>query len=84
MAQMAYIPQKMWISLRISIHTRSEVSQSYECDGQDDLNAMNDMVEEYLNSCEIVYGVRNGRDSDIFFKHFTAEGFYKLLNWMGA
>ena len=45
---------------------------------------MNQMVEEYLNGCEVVYGVRSKRDTDTFFKRFTAEGFYKLLNWMGA
>ena len=42
------------------------------------------MVNAYLDGCEIVYGVRNKRDTDTFFKRFTAEGFYKLLNWMGA
>ena len=45
---------------------------------------MDDMVEEYLNGCEVVYGVRSKRETDTFFKRFTAEGFYKFLNWMGA
>ena len=45
---------------------------------------MNDMVDAYLNGCEIVYGVRSKRDTDTFFKRFTAESFYKLLNWMGV
>lgn len=62
----------------------ADITISIDCDGQDDINAMNQMVEEYLNGCEVVYGVRSKRDTDTFFKRFTAEGFYKLLNWMGA
>lgn len=42
------------------------------------------MVEEYLNGSEIVYGVRSRRDTDSFFKRFTAESFYKVMRWMGA
>lgn len=61
-----------------------DITISIDCDGQDDINAMDDMVNEYLNGCEIVYGVRSKRDTDTFFKRFTAEGFYKLLNWMGG
>ena len=55
-----------------------------DCDGQDDINAMNEMVDEYLEGSEIVYGVRSKRDTDTFFKRATAEGFYKVLNIMGA
>lgn len=55
-----------------------------DCDGQDDVNAMNEMVDEYLDGCEIVYGVRSNRDSDKFFKKVTAQGFYKFLSAMGA
>ena len=61
-----------------------DITISIDCDGQDDINAINEMVNAYLDGCEIVYGVRNKRDTDTFFKRFTAEGFYKLLNWMGA
>lgn len=61
-----------------------DITISIDCDGQDDINAMDAMVDEYLNGCEVVYGVRSKRDTDTFFKRFTAEGFYKLLNWMGA
>ena len=63
---------------------RCDITISIDCDGQDDINAMDDLVEEYLNGCEVVYGVRSKRETDTFFKRFTAEGFYKLLNWMGA
>ena len=62
----------------------ADITISIDCDGQDDINAMNKMVQEYLNGAEIVYGVRSKRDTDTFFKRFTAEGFYKLLNAMGA
>ena len=61
-----------------------DITISIDCDGQDDINAMNRMVEEYLNGCEIVYGVRSKRETDTFFKRATAEGFYKLLNTLGA
>lgn len=61
-----------------------DITISIDCDGQDDINAMNEMVDRYLDGCEVVYGVRSKRDTDTFFKRFTAEGFYKLLNWMGA
>ena len=61
-----------------------DITISIDCDGQDDINAMDKMVDEYLNGCEIVYGVRSRRQTDTFFKRFTAQGFYKLLNAMGA
>ena len=61
-----------------------DITISIDCDGQDDINAMDAMVDAYLKGNEIVYGVRSKRDTDTFFKRFTAEGFYKLLNWMGA
>lgn len=61
-----------------------DITISIDCDGQDDINAMDKMVDEYLNGCEIVYGVRSNRQTDTFFKRFTAQGFYKLLNAMGA
>ena len=63
---------------------RCDITISIDCDGQDDINAMDEMVKEYLNGCEVVYGVRSKRDTDTFFKRFTAEGFYKLMNWLGA
>lgn len=63
---------------------KCDITISIDCDGQDDINAMNDMVDAYLDGAEIVYGVRSKRDTDTFFKRFTAEGFYHLLNWMGV
>lgn len=61
-----------------------DITISIDCDGQDDINAMDQMVEEYLNGSEIVYGVRSKRDTDTFFKRFTAESFYKIMNLMGV
>ena len=61
-----------------------DITISIDCDGQDDINAMDRMIEEYLNGAEIVYGVRAKRDTDSFFKRFTAESFYKLMKTLGA
>ena len=63
---------------------KCDITISIDCDGQDDINAMDEMVDAYLDGCEVVYGVRSKRDTDTFFKRFTAESFYKLLNKMGA
>lgn len=61
-----------------------DITISIDCDGQDDINAMDKMVDAYLDGCEVVYGVRSKRDTDTFFKRFTAESFYKVMNFMGA
>ena len=53
---------------------RCDISISIDCDGQDDINAMDDMVRAYLDGCDIVYGVRNDRETDSFFKRTTAQG----------
>jgi len=63
---------------------RCDITISIDCDGQDDINAMDAMVDAYRDGCDVVYGVRSKRDTDTFFKRFTAESFYKLLNAMGA
>ena len=61
-----------------------DITISIDADGQDDINAMDAMVDAYLDGCEIVYGVRSSRASDTFFKRFTAQSFYKFLAAMGA
>lgn len=61
-----------------------DITISIDCDGQDDMNAMDKMVDEYLGGCEIVYGVRSERRSDTAFKRGTAQFYYKLLNLLGA
>ena len=64
--------------------SRCDITISIDCDGQDDINAMDAMVDAYRDGCDVVYGVRNKRETDTFFKRFTAESFYKILNAMGA
>lgn len=68
----------------MEVKDKCDISISIDCDGQDDINAMNEMVDKYLEGYEVVYGVRSKRETDTFFKRFTAESFYKLLNAMGA
>ena len=63
---------------------RCDMAISMDADLQDDVDAVDAMVEEYYAGCDIVYGVRSSRKKDTFFKRFTAEGFYRLINWMGA
>jgi glycosyltransferase involved in cell wall biosynthesis len=62
----------------------ADVAISMDADLQDDINAMDAMLEKYHNGCDIVYGVRSKRATDTAFKRMTAEGFYKMMNWMGA
>ena len=63
---------------------RCDMAISMDADLQDDIDAVDAMVEQYYAGCDIVYGVRSSRKKDTFFKRFTAEGFYKLMNAMGA
>ena len=63
---------------------KCDITISIDCDGQDDINAMDEMVKKYLDGAEVVYGVRSRRDTDTFFKRFTAEGFYHVMNALGA
>lgn len=57
---------------------------SIDADLQDDLRAIDGMLEKYNEGSKIVYGVRNDRSTDSFFKRFTAETFYKLMQRMGV
>ena len=57
---------------------------SIDADLQDDIEVFDEMVEKYRQGCDVVYGVRSKRATDTFFKRFTAEGYYKLLDKMGA
>lgn len=61
-----------------------DITISIDCDGQDDINAIDSMVREYLDGAEIVYGVRSRRETDTFFKRTSAQCFYRLMNRMGA
>lgn len=63
---------------------RCDITISIDCDGQDDIHAMEDMVDAYADGCEIVYGVRSNRSTDTFWKRFTAQSYYKFLNALGG
>ncbi|MBM6925085.1 glycosyltransferase family 2 protein [Pseudoflavonifractor phocaeensis] len=63
---------------------RCDMAISMDADLQDDIDAVDAMVDQYYAGCDIVYGVRSSRKKDTFFKRFTAEGFYRLMNAMGA
>ena len=63
---------------------RCDAAISMDADLQDDIDAVDAMLEKYRQGCDVVYGVRSSRQSGSFFKRFTAEGFYRLMNAMGA
>ena len=62
----------------------ADVVISMDADLQDDINAIDEMLEKYYDGCDIVYGVRSARKTDTFFKRVTAEGFYKFMQMMGV
>ena len=57
---------------------------SMDADLQDDINAVDEMVDDYHKGYDVVYGVRSKRETDTFFKRFTAEGFYKVMKALGV
>lgn len=61
-----------------------DMAITMDADLQDDINTIDAMVEKYYEGNQVVYGVRSARDTDTFFKKFTAEGFYKFMKVMGA
>lgn len=62
----------------------ADLAISMDADLQDDVDAIDEMIDKYLDGIDIVYGVRSSRAKDTFFKKATAEGFYKIMNSMGA
>lgn len=62
----------------------ADVIISMDADLQDDIDAVDEMLEKYFDGAEIVYGVRSSREKDSFFKRATAEGFYKFMKLMGV
>ena len=63
---------------------RCDVTISMDADLQDDIGAVDEMLEKYAEGCEIVYGVRSARNTDTFFKKFTAHAFYRLMHGLGV
>lgn len=63
---------------------KADITISIDCDGQDDINAMDEMIEAYTKGYEVVYGVRKKRTTDSFFKRSTAEAFYHIMKLLGT
>lgn len=68
----------------MTLKDKADAVISIDADLQDDINTFDEMVQKYEEGCDVVYGVRSKRETDTFFKRFTAEAFYKILNKMGA
>ena len=62
----------------------ADIVSSMDADLQDDINAIDEMIDKYHDGCDIVYGVRSARKKDTFFKKVTAEGFYKFMKALGV
>ena len=68
----------------MTLHDKCDAVISLDADLQDDINAIDEMIEKFISGCDIVYGVRSARKTDTFFKKTTAEGFYKIMSAMGV
>ncbi|WP_034537014.1 glycosyltransferase family 2 protein [Carnobacterium inhibens] len=68
----------------LTVKDYSDMVISMDADLQDDINAIEKMVDKYLEGYDIVYGVRSKRETDTFFKRVTAESYYKALNFIGG
>lgn len=68
----------------MTLKDKADAVISIDADLQDDINAFDEMLRKYEDGCDVVYGVRSKRETDTFFKRFTAESFYKILNKLGA
>ncbi len=68
----------------MTVKDLADVTISMDADLQDDINAIDEMIDKYLSGFDIVYGVRSKRETDTFFKKFTAEGYYSFLKFLGG
>ena len=68
----------------MTVKNYADVTISMDADLQDDIDAIDEMLDKYYAGCDIVYGVRSKRETDTWFKKTTAEGFYKVMDWLGA
>lgn len=68
----------------MTVKNYCDITISLDADLQDDINAIDKMIEKFNEGCDVVYGVRSARETDTFFKKITAEGFYKLMKAMGS
>lgn len=76
--------QNALLSGLMTVKEHCDMTISLDADLQDDINAIDEMVDKYYEGCDVVYGVRSARKTDTFFKKFTAEGFYKVMKKMDA
>ena len=63
---------------------KCDCAVSLDADLQDDVDVIDEFVRKYFDGCDVVYGVRNRRDTDTWFKRTTAEGFYKIMKALGV
>ncbi len=68
----------------MTLRDKCDAVISIDADLQDDINVFDEMVQKYEDGCDVVYGVRSKRETDTFFKRFTAEAYYKILDKLGA
>lgn len=68
----------------LTVKDECDMVVSMDADLQDDIEVLDQFVQQYYDGCEIVYGVRSARKTDTFFKKFTAESFYKMMEHMGV
>ena len=68
----------------MTLRDRADCIISMDADLQDDIDAIDEMLQKFSEGCDIVYGVRSDRETDAALKRFTAEGYYRLLRHMGA
>lgn len=68
----------------MTVMEKADMVISMDADLQDDINAMDEMIDKFHQGIDVVYGVRSSRAKDSFFKRFTAEAFYKLMAKMGV
>ena len=67
-----------------SVKDRCDIMITIDADMQDDISVIPAMVENYRNGCDIVYGVRNKRQTDTFFKRTSAQAFYRIMRKLGV
>ena len=68
----------------MTVKEYADMAISLDADLQDDIDAIDQFVEKYYEGYDVVYGVRSSRETDTFFKKFTAQGFYKLMKVLGV
>ncbi len=68
----------------MTVKDHCDMAISMDADLQDDINAVDEMADKFYEGCDVVYGVRSARETDTFFKRFTAEGFYKVMQKLGV